>query len=147
MKRFPTPSLLAVALVGAFAAGGAWAQTAVQLGPAKAATKDASRTAAAEADVARAQAQAARSAAEQAAASMRGGALTSNGAANAEYQAYVADQSSKQAQKASLDATRAANPAGAARPAAPRQEERRAGNTCDQRAGPRGWGDECKKNK
>src|SRR3546814_18450357 len=27
MKRFPTPSLLAVALIGAFAAGGAWAQT------------------------------------------------------------------------------------------------------------------------
>src|SRR3546814_10310257 len=46
MKRFPTPSLLAVALIGAFAAGGPWAQTAVQLGPAKAATKDASRTAA-----------------------------------------------------------------------------------------------------
>src|SRR3546814_6492945 len=55
MKRFPTPSLLAVALIGAFSAGGAWAQTAVQLGPAKAATKDASRTAAAEAAVARAQ--------------------------------------------------------------------------------------------
>src|SRR3546814_20904865 len=50
MKRFPTPSLLAVALIGAFAAGGAWAQTAVQLGPAKAATKDTSRTAPADAD-------------------------------------------------------------------------------------------------
>src|SRR3546814_12129753 len=51
MKRFPTPSLLAVALIGAFAAGGAWAHTAVPLGPAKAATKDASRTPAADADV------------------------------------------------------------------------------------------------
>src|SRR3546814_5881510 len=51
MKRFPTPSLLVVALIGAFAAGGAWAQTAVQLGPAKAATKDAFPNAAAEADV------------------------------------------------------------------------------------------------
>src|SRR3546814_11465407 len=55
MKRFPTPSLLAVALIGAFAAGGAWAQKAVQLGHAKAATKDAYRTAEAEAEVARAQ--------------------------------------------------------------------------------------------
>src|SRR3546814_11499937 len=57
MKRFPTPSLLAVALIGAFAAGGAWAQTAVPLGPAQAATQDAPRPAAADAHVARAPAE------------------------------------------------------------------------------------------
>ena len=118
MNRFPTRSLLTLALLGAFTVGGAQAQDAVHKSAATATTKDAAQTAAAEADVARNQAQAARNAAQQAAASKRGGAMTSEGDANATYHAYVADRSSVQAEQAALEATRAANQAGAAQSAA-----------------------------